>query len=714
VYIYIYIYIYIHIFTHTHTHKSRATTTPSKDANNMTPSAQQTPSNSRTYTGPDTLDESVAKSCPYIFGGFSRTSKVRIRCFKIYQSGVWATFFTIVMVANSVCIAITPEFYSDDHEETHHAAPVAFEVFDVFSVLMLFFECAVGIIGIGFCAEPSTWLQCSDFHKLDMIMVGVTVLEGIAILAGVNTITFRAFRLLRVFRAVTMIKTFIGIKTIIQTLKQGVSQLAMVFLMLVFFMLAFSVFGMAIFQNSFQRRCLTLPRLVPACASDFTTGWAQTCDFASSFSSTSITAAAAAANSTNSAYIYSNQQQQQQMVLVTEPQIAIPGGYPYEIFCKIIANSTPGEYDGEYPLDPFGRYHTCQMDEFHSGLPVTAYCENTGVNPSNGFAHFDHIAGAMMNIFQATAVDGYYDVLHRSLQSEPTHKAITWLYYFLISCLNTFLLLGLFVAIVTGTFNRVRLKQGTAFRDVEAMQVLQEVIKRFNTKARRTGDNKKSDKDGADRPRRSFELPRISRGSDKARQSMDFSQLKSPHRRAVQMLPGYKRPEKSDKERQAAIRVLRQSWLKHFVSLVIIGHAYCMGSDQYYSTSVWHTGMIFADIGCNVVFLAETFLRFTAAGTPRTFWRSKLARFELCMIVFGVAGITTGSHILRLVPALRIYRLMVYLPTLSSLLNSAVSSVKAILNLILFITIVAICFGVSGRYVSVCDMCVCVCVCVCV
>jgi hypothetical protein len=656
-----------HVFAHSaDSNKDAAAKTP-----NNTDSAVKTPSKSRAYTGPESLEVSVERSCPLLCGGFSRSSKFRRKCFEIYASGMWASVFLVVMVTNSVLIAVTPEFSGADFVEAHHGSPIAFEVVDVISVLMLIFEAVTGIIAIGFCDGPTTWLRCSDFHKLDLFMVMLTVVEGVAIFTGLNSITFRAFRLLRVFRAVTMIKTFMGIKTIIQTLKQGLSQLAIVFLLLVFFMLAFAVFGMAIFQNSFQRRCLTLPRRVPACTSDFTTGWTQTCDF-HNFSQT---------------------------IVLTEPAIAVPGGYPYEVFCKILTNTTPGEYDGEYPLDPFGRYHTCQLELFQRGQPVTTYCENTGVNPSNGFSHFDHLGGAMLNIFQATAVDAYYDVLHRSLQSEPTTQAITFVYYFMISCLNTFLLLGLFVAIVTGTFNRMRLKQGTAFGDVEAMAVLQKVMMRFNTKKKRAGKQPGAKQE--DKPRRSFELSRPSRPSlEKARKSIDFSQFRSPHRRAVSMLPGQKHSEKAEAERQAARRLLRKDWLKHAVSLVIVGHAYAMASDQYYSATWWHTGIIIADIVCNVIFLVETMVRFTAAGSPRIFWRSRLARFELAMIVCGVAGITTGSHILRLIPALRIYRLMVYLPTLGALLKSAVSSVKAILNLVLFITIVAICFGVTARSVD--------------
>lgn len=49
-----------------------------------------------------------------------------------------------------------------------------------------------------------------------------------------------------------------------------------------------------------------------------------------------------------------------------------------------------------------------------------------------------------------------------------------------------------------------------------------------------------------------------------------------------------------------------------------------------------------------------------------------------------------------LVPAVRVYRLMSYFPTLYALLHSAVASVHAIFNLVVFVGIVLFCFAVTG------------------
>jgi hypothetical protein len=86
-------------------------------------------------------------------------------------------------------------------------------------------------------------------------------------------------RLLRVFRAITRIKAFGGVKAIITTLFKGSGQILTVLAMLIFFMSAFAIAGMSIFGLSFRRRCVTIERAIPACTSDFDSGWGQTCNF---------------------------------------------------------------------------------------------------------------------------------------------------------------------------------------------------------------------------------------------------------------------------------------------------------------------------------------------------------------------------------------------------------------------------------------------------
>ncbi|KAJ1481426.1 hypothetical protein T484DRAFT_1807355 [Baffinella frigidus] len=50
--------------------------------------------------------------------------------------------------------------------------------------------------------------------------------------------------------------------------------------------------------------------------------------------------------------------------------------------------------------------------------------------------------------------DSSYDVLWRLIKAEPNTFPLTMILWFAVTCLCTFLALGLFVAVVTGTFKK--------------------------------------------------------------------------------------------------------------------------------------------------------------------------------------------------------------------------------------------------------------------
>ena len=86
-------------------------------------------------------------------------------------------------------------------------------------------------------------------------------------------------------------------------------------------------------------------------------------------------------------------------------------------------------------------------------------CEDVS-NPSNGFSHFDNVWGSICSVAQVVVPDSYYDIWFRAIDSEPGAVASTYIFFIFINVFDTFLLLGLFVAVVTGTFKRVREKHG--------------------------------------------------------------------------------------------------------------------------------------------------------------------------------------------------------------------------------------------------------------
>ncbi len=148
-----------------------------------------------------------------------------------------------------------------------------------------------------------------------------------------------------------------------------------------------------------------------------------------------------------------------------------------------------------------------------------------------------------------------------------------------------------------------------------------------------------------------------------------------------------------------ARRMVLHPHFSHVISLVILCHTFAMVSDQHDTSPGWRDFVSYAYLVCNLLFLGELAIRFFAAGSFHLFWVRPFNRFEMLVCGIGVVGLALNNRLLLLLPSIRLYRLMRYIPTLEDLLLSAISSTHAILNLLIFIVIIGITFIVTGRYV---------------
>ena len=69
-----------------------------------------------------------------------------------------------------------------------------------------------------------------------------------------------------------------------------------------------------------------------------------------------------------------------------------------------------------------------------------------------GLQHFDNLGGALLVLAQYTIPDGAYDPLHYALESEPEAEGITWVLFISVTCICTFVILGLVLAVINETF----------------------------------------------------------------------------------------------------------------------------------------------------------------------------------------------------------------------------------------------------------------------
>jgi hypothetical protein len=208
------------------------------------------------------------------------------------------------------------------------------------------------------------------------------------------------------------------------------------------------------------------------------------------------------------------------------------------------------------------------------------------------------------------------------------------------------LLLGLFVAVVTGTFKRLRDAEEGVARSIEAIEEKEE--------------------------------PSSPQERDEEEEDEEIS-----GEAAIQ---------------KAAFKMTRSTYFKHFISATIAAQLISIGGNSEDADQVWRDYAYWSDIVCVSLFILELTLNYLAVSDMEVFWSKLFHRFEIMMVFISLIGMSFGIPELSVLPALRGYRLMKYFPTLDDMLKSAVSSVQAIFNVLVFIIIVGLCYVVAGRY----------------
>ena len=605
---------------------------------------------------PATLDEAVAISCPYLLGGFHRRNPVREFCFHVQTSIYWQALFVIITISNSVYIATAPG-YSDEL-----SISVSW-YFDLTCACIFGFEVISGVIAYGACRGKTTYLRNDSFHTIDMLCLAFIVLEySLASWKMWPNLTFRPFRMIRIIKPLTHISAFRGIKFILLSLTAGMPQISTLFGVLFLTIMGWIVLAMTVYGKSFRRRCVTIDTLVPACASDFSTGFNATCNFKSGV----------------------------RLDTIAQPggETAVTDGYPFESGCKIIATEherdvngnwaepkpagrlvSKGYYDfgqvtflTSWPKDANGVYHSCQADLWREAqkrgdhFEVTQTCRDFGPdgNPQEGYAHFDNLWGATTCLAQVIIPNGYSDVWSRAIESEPDVKIFTMILFPFISVINTFLLLGMFVAVVTGSFKRIK-------EEHDYNQFSDDVL-------------------NADDSIISTPSPLKDAASHQRLDSAD---------EAVEIQDEFQQIQNVAKQ-------ISRHWIWiHFVHLTIVWHLYSIGGEQYGSTEFWKGVYDWSNFGCSIVFILEAVLHALALGSKKYWARYKV---QFILVIISIIGLSSGNTIVKAICSLRGYRLLKYFQTVEDLLTSARSSILSIVNVSMFAVVIGFCFTVVGRY----------------
>jgi hypothetical protein len=311
---------------------------------------------------------------------------------------------------------------------------IMFDVGEYIFTGIFAFEILVGITALGFVNGPTTWLRISGMNTLDFVIMIAIIIENVLIAMGNSTATVLPFRMLRTLKILSYFKMFWAIRVIVATLMIAGKQILTLIFVLIFLLLAISTLLLEFLQSNFSRSCVVLDQSNGPCVADFSTGWASSseCDFMN--------------------WQHPKKQTHSFDTPDSDFPTMIEDYYPFQRWCKIMINTTAGQYDNDpnYELDFKGRYHTCGAGRKRY-QPRTEMCVEVG-NPSLGLSHFDDLEGSLVTLMQGVAPDSYYDVIWRSVFSEPQASGFLLIFWIIFTVLTTWLLLGIGVSVVTGTF----------------------------------------------------------------------------------------------------------------------------------------------------------------------------------------------------------------------------------------------------------------------
>jgi hypothetical protein len=652
-----------------------------------------------------------AYTCVLLCGGLSLRHPLRRACLTISCSPVvnWTFLF-----ANIVCcslLALAPDLFSHTSDGTlidgrnfDYSSKVLRVVEFAFLALLLV-EMAVGLIAWGFLGRGS-WLRRSNFHVLDAAIFCCSILDlGMRTFGGLALIPVHSLRFLRVFKSLFRLPGFSAGRALLKSLDKAASKLLCVLALVLVFFLGFAAYGISSFQSKFSQRCVYFERHVPSCASSQFGAWEPHCD----------------------------PRQWRAQVMNSRTVPALTGGFPFERACKVYHTSYDSLAAVKLPRDPAGLLHTCQVDEFRAGQPVTQMCAPLN-NPGNGFAHFDHIGGALLTVATCAMLPESAGLLHIALESyaEEEMGAVlaVYLFFFFIAVLCSSFLFSLFVVILSGTYNSAKAHtfevRAERLRRRRKRHAFRKRVRELEAAARGVEDKSfESELAGATRVRGTTEEGETYIDPEGSMESSDSEQgagdtvgNKSRHVRQVSKHSGFwkGRPPPPPSLHWAAsdagkdhmgnetsgcmsqLRLRLEQWLehqahRHFVTVIICLQVAAIGVTQDRLLSPEYD---IIQCFCTGVFGAEALLRL-ASGHAKGLGLQYF--FECAGILIGVIGLVLHKRIYVVAPAiLRAYRLISYFPAFQYLMQSTVLATHALLQLMLLLLLFVISAAVAGRY----------------
>ena len=259
-----------------------------------------------------------------------------------------------------------------------------------------------------------------------------------------------------------------------------------------------------------------------------------------------------------------------------------------------------------------------------------------------GLQHFDHLGGALLVLVQYSIPDSAYDVLHTALESEPSAAGLSLVLFLSVTCINTFIMVGLVLAVINETFNEA-------------------------SAAEAHHDHKEITDLGSSLP-----------------SSIDCMEETTSARLAARNF--------------LALKLLLDDRITILITAAIVVHSTITIIYAQYRNWLHHE-LFILQILTNAVFISELCLRFAADRFQPIIFKKAFNMFELAMVICGISGLLLDHPVLGLMTIFRLYRLMRYFPTMNYLLMNLMYTKQTFLQLIMFSGMNFLSFAVLARYV---------------
>ena len=310
------------------------------------------------------------------------------------------------------------------------------------------------------------------------------------------------------------------------------------------------------------------------------------------------------------------------------------------------------------------------------------------------YVHFDHVGGALLAVFSMSLMDGFVESLHKSIESEPAALGLTWILFTSVTCLCTWLVLGLFVAVVTDTYAR-------------EVDILRQSNKNDADEGKMDDQLSDSDSDEDQETeeqimeREKQRMKQIAEELKKEKEAQMKRMVLNPHRKDnfIEEMERMKHGATLTRQ-QVCHKLVNSNGWKHFKSFWIVMHCASILVMGNLDTSPSEETFAYFLAGLSsCVWVANIVMFAWGNGSLSVALMSPLYIYELLLTIVGVIGLILRNRVCMLLPSLRIYLLMVYFPTLYNLLVSALDSTSPIANLCVFLVVVGSTFSLTGRYI---------------